>query len=53
MIRDTADTGMDVRDVTVSGSTARAEVRQDGESATFELERDGESWRISSFGAAG
>jgi hypothetical protein len=49
-IRDTADTDMDVRDVTISGSTARAEVRQDGKTATFELERDGSSWRISSFG---
>ena len=52
-IDDADDFALDVRDVTVSGSTARAEVRQDGESATFELERDGESWRISSFGAAG
>jgi hypothetical protein len=49
-IRDTASTDMDVRDVTISGSTATAEVRQDDLSATFELERDGESWRISSFG---
>ncbi len=51
-LRDTADTGIDVRDVTITGSTARAEVRQEGTTATFELERDGESWRISSFGAA-
>ena len=49
-IRDTADTAMEVRDVTITGSTARAEVRQDDSSATFELVRDGESWRISSFG---
>ena len=49
-IRDTATTDMDVRDVTITGSTATAEVRQDDLSATFELERDGESWRISSFG---
>jgi hypothetical protein len=49
-IRDTADPGMEVRDVTITGSTARAEVRQDDTSATFELERDGKSWRISSFG---
>jgi hypothetical protein len=49
-IRDTADTAMEVRDVTITGSTARAEVRQDDSSAIFELERDGESWRISSFG---
>jgi len=50
VIRDVADTDMDVRDISVSGSTARAQVRQDGKSATFELERDGSSWRISSFG---
>ena len=49
-IRDTANTDMDVKDVTISGSTARAEVEQDGKTATFELERDGSSWRISSFG---
>ena len=49
-IRDTADTDMDVKDVTISGSTARAEVEQDGTKATFELQRDGSSWRISSFG---
>jgi hypothetical protein len=52
MIRDTANTDMDVRDVTISGSTARAEVRQDDVTSTFELERDGQSWRISSFGQA-
>jgi hypothetical protein len=49
-LRDTASTDVDVRDVTITGSTATAEVRQDDLSATFELERDGESWRISSFG---
>jgi hypothetical protein len=49
-IRDTADTGMDVTDVTVTGSTARAEVSQDGESATFELTRTGDGWQISSLG---
>jgi hypothetical protein len=51
-LRDTAETDLDVRDVTISGSTARAQVSQDGETATFELERDGQSWRISSFGRA-
>ena len=49
-IRDVADTDLDVRDVTISGSTARAEVRQGDAAATFELERSGESWRISSLG---
>jgi hypothetical protein len=49
-IRDIANTDMDVSDVTVEGSTARAEVRQDGETATFELERSGDTWQISSLG---
>jgi hypothetical protein len=49
-IRDVADTGMDVRDVTVSGSTARAQVSQKGTSATFELTRGRDGWQISSFG---
>jgi hypothetical protein len=49
-IRDVASTDLDVRDVTISGSTARAEVRQDDATATFELQRSGESWRISSLG---
>src|SRR5215208_8204108 len=51
-IRDTADTDMDVRDVTVSGSTARARVTQDDVTATFELERGADGWQISSFGQA-
>jgi hypothetical protein len=50
-IRDIADTDMDVRDVTVQGTTARAEVSQDGETATFELERGDDGWQISSLGA--
>jgi hypothetical protein len=50
-LRDVADTDMDVRDVTVAGTTARAEVRQDGETATFELERGDDGWQISSLGA--
>jgi len=49
-IRDTANTDMDVRDVTVEGTSARAEVRQDGKSATFELERGEDGWQISSLG---
>jgi hypothetical protein len=51
-IRDTADTDMDVRDVTVSGSTARARVTQDDVTTTFELERGADGWQISSFGQA-
>jgi hypothetical protein len=49
-IRDTADTDMQVRDVTISGSSARAQVRQGGKTATFELERGADGWQISSFG---
>jgi len=49
-LRDVADTDMDVRDVTVTGTNARAAVQQDGLTSTFELSRSGESWQISSFG---
>ena len=49
-IRDTANTDMDVRDVTVEGTKARAEVSQDGKTATFELERGEDGWQISSLG---
>jgi hypothetical protein len=49
-IRDTADTDMDVKKVTISGSTAQAEVEQDGRTATFELQRGRDGWQISSFG---
>ena len=52
MIRDVAGTDLDVRKVTISGSTAQAEVRQGGKSATFELERGSGGWQISSFGSA-
>jgi hypothetical protein len=50
-IRDIANTDMDVRDVTVEGTKARAEVSQDGKTATFELERGEDGWQISSLGA--
>ena len=49
-MRDVADTDMDVTDVTVEGSSARAEVEQSGKSATFELERGDDGWQISSLG---
>jgi hypothetical protein len=49
-LRDVGDTDMDVRDVTVEGTTARAEVRQGGRTATFELERGADGWQISSLG---
>jgi len=52
MIRDVASTDLDVRKVTISGSTAQAEVRQEGKTATFELERGSGGWQISSFGSA-
>ena len=53
MLRDVGSTDLDVKDVTVSGDTARAEVSQDGKTATFELARgkDG-GWRITSLGAS-
>ena len=51
-IRDTADTDMDVTDVTVTGSTARARVTQKGRSSTFELTRSRDGWQISSLGAS-
>ena len=49
-VRDTANTDLDVRDVSIEGTKARAEVSQDGESATFELERGADGWQISSLG---
>ena len=52
MMRDIAATDLDVKKVTISGSTAQAEVRQDGKTATFELERGTGGWQISSFGSA-
>jgi hypothetical protein len=51
-IRDTANTDMDVDDVTVTGDRATAKVSQGDATATFELERSGESWQISSLGGA-
>jgi len=52
MLHDVSDTDLQVRDVAISGSTARAEVRQgdDGKIATFELARSGSSWQITSLG---
>ena len=51
-IRDTANTDMDVDDVTVTGDRATAKVSQDKATATFELERSGDTWQISSLGAS-
>ena len=55
MLHDVSDTNLQVRDVTISGSTARAEVRQgdEGDTATFELARaSGGGWQITSLGAS-
>jgi sirohydrochlorin ferrochelatase len=52
-LSDANDYDLEVRDVTVSGSTARAEVRQgdDGRTATLEFERGRGGWRVTSLGA--
>ena len=52
-IRDTANTDMDVDDVTVTGDRATAKVSQGKATATFELERSGDTWQISSLGGGG
>jgi len=52
-VKDAGAYDLEVRDVTISGATARAQVRQsddDAKTATFELARQGTSWRITSFG---
>jgi hypothetical protein len=56
MLRDVGDTDLQVRDVAITGTMARAQVRQgdDGETATFELARArGGGWQITSLGAPG
>ena len=58
MLHDVSDTDLQVRKVTISGDTARADVRQGdkgdkGDTATFELAKSGSSWQITSLGAAG
>ena len=50
MLRDVGSTDLDVEDVTVSGTTARAEVSQEGKTATFELARGSGGWQITSLG---
>ena len=54
MLRDVSDTDLQVRKVTISGDTARADVRQGdkGDTATFELAKSGSRWRVTSLGAA-
>ena len=53
-LSDANDYDLEVRDVTVSGSTARAEVRQgdDGRTATLEFERGDDGWRATSLGSS-
>jgi hypothetical protein len=53
-IQDVNDFELKVKDVTISGDTAKAEIEQGDDkpsTATFELARDGKSWRVTSFGA--
>jgi hypothetical protein len=52
-IQDVNDFQLEVTDVTVTGSTARAQVRQgdDGRTATFAFAREGDGWRVTSLGA--
>ena len=51
-IQDVNDFALEVTDVTVSGATATAKVRQgdgdDAKTATFEFARDGKTWRATS-----
>ena len=54
-LSDANDYDLEVRSVTVSGSTARAEVSQGdegdgGRTATLEFERGGDGWRATSLG---
>jgi hypothetical protein len=51
-IDDAGDFDLEVRDVTISGTTARAQVRQkgDGRLVTLELAREGGGWRLTSLG---
>jgi hypothetical protein len=51
-VSDANDFDLEVRDVTVTGTTARAAVRQDdGRTATFEFERGRDGWRATSLGS--
>ncbi|MGH2968889.1 MAG: hypothetical protein ACRDK0_07480, partial [Solirubrobacteraceae bacterium] len=53
-IQDVNDFDLEVRDVAITGTTARAQVRQgdDGPTATFEFAREGGGWRATSLAAA-
>ena len=52
-LADANDFELQVLDVSISGTTARAQVRQgdDGRTGTLAFERDGDSWRVTSFGS--
>jgi hypothetical protein len=53
-IQDVNDFDLEVTDVTISGTTARAEIKQGDKkptTATFELAREGKDWRVTSFGS--
>jgi hypothetical protein len=52
-IEDADDFELEVRDVTVNGDQATAEVRRgdDGPTATFEFAREGGQWRATSLGS--
>jgi hypothetical protein len=52
-LADANDYDLEVDDVTVSGNTATAEVRQgdDGRTGTLEFERARDGWRVTSLGA--
>ncbi len=49
-VGDVNDFDLEVTGVTISGTDARAQVRQgeDGRTAVFELAREGEGWRVTS-----
>jgi hypothetical protein len=52
-IQDVNDFTLEVKDVTVSGTTARAQIEQgdkDPSTATFEFARVGNAWRVTSLG---
>jgi hypothetical protein len=47
---DSDDYDLSVKDVTVSGATATAQVENNDRTSTFRLQRVGAAWRISSLG---
>jgi hypothetical protein len=49
-IEDVDDFELDIKDISITGETATAQVDNGDAERTFELVRDGSDWRISSFG---